>query len=115
MAVATHRAAPAALTVASLVGLAIALFNYLAPLTGVTRTIGALAAVGACVLLALVGLVLLFRRAGGVAGLMRVLGVVGALGTLVAAWLLHEFWLVAAMVVALLAVAFDFTRAGDPR
>jgi quinoprotein glucose dehydrogenase len=107
MAQATQRAAPATLAVAALVGLGIALFHYLAPMTGVTGTIGALLVVGTSVLLSLFGLVLLWKQSGGIARLVRILAVLAALGTLVAAWLLHEFWLLAVTGVALLAVAID--------
>lgn len=115
MALATHLTAPATLTIAALVGLGIALYHYFAPLTGVTGTSGALAAVASSALLMLFGLVLLLRRSGGTARVVRILALPGALGTLAAAWLLHEFWLLAAMAVALLAVVSDLRSAKGGR
>lgn len=108
MAVVRHRTATAAAIVAALVGLAVALFHYIAPMTGVTGTTGAMVVVGSSLLVALAGVVLWFRRTGGLAGFARVVGWLLALGTIVAGWLLHEFWLVAAMVVALVATTLDF-------
>lgn len=104
-----HLVARWTLTVAALAGLGIALFNYFAPMTGVTGTIGALLVVGSTLLLALLGLVLV-RRPGDGARLVPILALLVALGTLAAAWLLHEFWLLAAMAIALLALALDFMR-----
>jgi quinoprotein glucose dehydrogenase len=115
MAKTRHGAAPAAVTLAALIGVAIALFYYLAPLTGVTGTIGAMVVVGTSLLVALAGVVLWFRHSGALAGTVRVLGWLLALGTLFAAWLLHEFWLVAAMAVALVAASVDFTHRGAHR
>jgi len=109
MALQTHIAARATLTVAALAGFGVALFNYFASLTGVTGTIGALIVVGSSLLLALFGLALLWKRSGGLARLMRILALLAVLGTLVAAGLLHEFWLLVAMAVALLALVVDFT------
>ena len=74
MAKTRHGAAPAAVTLAALIGVAIALFYYLAPLTGVTGTIGAMVVVGTSLLVALAGVVLWFRHSGALAGTVRVLG-----------------------------------------
>ena len=115
MAVARHGAAPAAVTLASVVGLGIALFHYFAPMTGVTGTIGAMSVVCSSLLVALAGVVLWFRHSGSMARTVRVLGWLLALGTIAAGWLLHEFWLVAAMVVALGATTVDFSRGGAQR
>lgn len=108
---AARRSGPAALTIASLAGLGISLFHYLAPMTGVTGTAGALLVVVSSILLALAGVVLFFRRFGGFALLVRILALLGALGTGVAAWFLHAFWLVAVMAVALAAVIADLALA----
>ncbi|MFS2027365.1 pyrroloquinoline quinone-dependent dehydrogenase [Massilia sp. CT11-137] len=107
-----HGVAGATLTIAALAGLGVALFNYFAPMTGVTGTIGALAVVVSTLLLALLGFVLARRRTGR-SRLVRVLALLMALGTLAAAWLLHEFLLVAAMAVALLALAVDLMSGPD--
>jgi quinoprotein glucose dehydrogenase len=107
-----HGMAPAAVTLASLVGLGIALFHYLTPMTGVTGTLGAMIVVGSSLLVALAGAVLWFGDSGTTARIVRVVGWVLALGTIAAGWLLHEFWLVVAMVVALVATTMAFTRRG---
>ena len=107
-----HGVARVTLTIAALTGFGAALFNYFAPMTGVTGTIGALAVVVSTLLLALLGVVLARRRTGR-SRLVQVLALLVALGTLAAAWLLHEFLLVAAMVVAVLALVADFMRGPD--
>ena len=38
---------------------------------------------------------------------VRILVVVGGLGTMVAGWFLHEFWLMAVMIIALVGVLMD--------
>lgn len=111
MTAAAQRVGPATLTIASLAGLGVSLFHYLAPMTGVTGTAGALLVVGSSLLLALAGIVLFVRRSGGFALLLRILASLGALGTMAAAYFLHEFWLVAAMAVALVGVAVDVASA----
>lgn len=109
-----QRFSPMTLTIASLAGTGISLFYYLAPMTGVTRTGGALLVVCSSILLALAGAILVFRTAGGFALLLRVLAVLGTLGTSAAAWFLHEYWLVAAMAIALAATVMTFASArGD--
>lgn len=105
---ARQRAAPATLAVASVAGAALALYNYLAPLTGVTGTLGALVVIATVVILALLGVLLFVKRSGGAGLTFRILGLIIALGTLAAAWLLHEFWLVLLMAIAVLAVLVDF-------
>lgn len=99
---------PVLLLVASLLGIGISLYYYLTPLTGVNGTFGALLVVVSTLLMALAGLLLLPLRRGFLAGLFRVLALLAGIGTLAAAWFLHEFWLMAAMVVALLGVIVDF-------
>jgi LPXTG-motif cell wall-anchored protein len=106
---AIHRAWPAAATIASVFGLAIALYHYFTPMTGVTGASGALLVVVSTLLVLLLGIVWLVRRRN--TRLTRVLIVIGAIGTMAAAWFLHEFWLVAAMAVVLLAVIVDLATA----
>lgn len=106
-----QRFSPMTLTIASLAGTGISLFYYLAPMTGVTGTGGALLVVCSSILLALAGAILVFRTAGGFALFLRVLAVLGTLGTSAAAWFLHEYWLVAAMAVALAATVMTFASA----
>ena len=110
---ATHarRTGPMLLLVASLVGIGISLYYYLTPLSGVNGTSGALLVVVSTLLMALAGLLLFPIRRGGAGTLFRVLALLAGLGTLAAAWFLHEFWLMAAMVVALVGVIIDFGSA----
>ena len=102
-----QRLGPTGLVIAALVGLAISIYHYVTPMTGVTGTAGALLVVVSSLLLSVAGIVLFLLHHGWVAALVRVLAVLGSVGTLLAAYFLHEFWLMAAMVVALLAIFFD--------
>jgi quinoprotein glucose dehydrogenase len=113
MAVSRHGAAAAVVALASVIGVGIALYHYAAPMTGVTGTIGALSVIVSSLLVALAGLLLWFRHSGGLARAVRVAGWLLTLGTIAAGWLLHESWLVAAMIVALVAAMADFARAGS--
>lgn len=99
----------------SLLGVGISLYHYLVPLTGVTGTVGALLVVISSVLLTIGGVILLKIRTGGVAITVRILALLGALGTIVAGWLLHEFWLVAVTTIALLGIIVDFILANRNR
>lgn len=99
---------PVLLILASLLGVGISLYYYLVPMTGVTGTEGALLVVISSLVLTLGGIILLKVRMGWLAITVRVLALLGALGTIAAAWFLHEFWLVAVMVVALVGVIIDF-------
>ncbi|MEX0695693.1 MAG: hypothetical protein WD075_14690 [Rhodospirillales bacterium] len=99
---------PATLTAAALCGIGISAFNYSAPMTGVTGTAGALMVVCSSILLAGAGVFLLFKHSGGSATFVRVLALLGALGTILAAWFLHEYWLVAIMVAATVAAIMSF-------
>lgn len=94
---------PATLTTAALCGIGISAFNYFVPMTGVTGTAGALLVVCSSILLAAAGVFLLYKHYGGSAMFVRVLALLGALGTILASWFLHEYWLMAAMVVTLVA------------
>lgn len=104
----TQRVGPVVLVVTSLIGSAISLYNYLAPMTGVTGTSGALVVVVSSIILVACGFILLKSRAGGLASTVRIVALLGALGTLAAAWFLHEYWLMTAMALALIGVVIDF-------
>ncbi|ETX28998.1 hypothetical protein RISW2_03390 [Roseivivax isoporae LMG 25204] len=95
----------ALLTVAALVGLIAALYEYLTPLTGVTGTLGALIVVVACGLLALAGLILMVASSGR--GFWRTLTVLGIVGTFTAALFLHAWIVAGTMVAALVGVLLD--------
>ena len=100
-------ARPLLVVAGGLGGAAVALWNLLAPLTGVTGTPGALLVVATSLLVAGAGLVIGLMRPGGWRGALRILTALGILGTAAAAWFLHEWWLIAAMGVALLGLIVD--------
>jgi len=99
------------LIISSLLGVLIALYHYVVPMTGVTGTAGALLVVISSALLVLGGVILLKVRTGGLAITIRVLIVLIGMGTIVAGWFLHEFWLAAVVALALLGVSIDFVLA----
>ena len=103
------------LIIASVLGVIITLYHYLVPMTGVTGTAGALLVVISTVLLVVCGVILLKIRSGGVAITVRILVVVGGLGTIVAGWFLHEFWLMAVIIIALVGVIMDAALAKRDR
>ena len=78
------------LLIASLTGLAIALYAYFTPLTGVTGTLGALVAILACLALAILALLLASTQGPGTAIFLRILILLGLGGTGFAAVLLKR-------------------------
>nr|WP_289072726.1 hypothetical protein [uncultured Halomonas sp.] len=98
------------LLIASLTGLAIALYAYFTPLTGVTGTLGALVAILACLALAILALLLASTQGPGTAIFLRILILLGLGGTGFAAVLLHQWWIGVAMVVGLIGLILDLMR-----
>ncbi|WP_235041948.1 hypothetical protein [Vreelandella profundi] len=98
------------LLIASLVGLAIALYAYFTPLTGVTGTLGALVAGAACFALAVMALLLMLVTGRGATIALRLLILIGIAGTFFAGLLLHQRWIDAAMVVGLIGLIIDIAR-----
>ncbi|SFE54238.1 hypothetical protein [Roseivivax sediminis] len=88
---------------AALAGAGLALYLYLTPLTGVTGTIGALIVVVAALLVAL-GAILIATTGHPV---WRWLTILGIIGTAIAAAFLHGWWIVVAMIVALVGIVLD--------
>jgi hypothetical protein len=86
---------------AALVGLGISLYGYLTPLTGITGSFGALLVCVASAALILDGL-FLWRVRRGAHTFWLVLGFLGASCTLVAAYFLHAWFLMGAMVIILI-------------
>jgi len=84
---------------AALVGLGISLYGYLAPLTGITGSFGALLVCIACAALILDGLFLWRVRGRGAYVFWLVLGFLGAICTLAAGYFLHAWFLMGAMGV----------------
>ena len=96
--------------VASAVGIAIALYAYLTPLTGVTGTLGALVVIVTCAVLVALGLGLALCHGRALHNLLRVVIVAFIVGTAFAALLLHLWWLAVAMAVALVGWMIDLFR-----
>jgi len=99
------------LLVASLVGFAIALYAYFAPLTGVNGTLGALVAILANIALAVMALILPALKGNATRNVWRVLILLGLAGTFFAALLLHQGWICVAMVVGLIGLILDMVLA----
>ncbi|MDQ7731420.1 hypothetical protein QT231_01845 [Halomonas sp. SpR1] len=98
------------LLIASLVGLAIALYAYFTPLTGVTGTLGALVPIVSCLALAVMALLLVKAKTRGATIALRALILIGLAGTFFAAMLLHQWWICVAMVVGLIGLILDLFR-----
>ncbi len=103
----SFRAGIIVLLLGSLVGLAVSLYAYFTPLTGVNGTLGALVVILSTIALVVLTLVLapLSCRSGRVA--LRVLILLALVGTGFAGLLLHQWWLTAAMVVGLIGLLMD--------
>ncbi len=106
---------PLIILLAATVGVALSLYSYLAPLTGVTGTPGALLVIGSCLALVADGFILARAREGSVFWVFWILGVLGAIGTIAAAAFLHSWWLVAASVVAFCGLLLTLGTRNQPR
>ncbi|WP_424930834.1 hypothetical protein [Amaricoccus macauensis] len=96
-------------------GLAVTLYLYLTPLTGVNGTTGAALVVFACAAMTLAGLVLVYRPWGGFSELLRYLCLLAAVCTAAAALFLQAYWLLWLMAFAVVFILFDFlARKGEP-
>jgi len=90
------------LLVAALIGLAIAIFNYVAPGNGIHGTAGALLVVISTLLMVLAaGALALWTLPGWLRGTLLTLILLDILGTGFAAYMLEAWWLIAAMALAL--------------
>ncbi|WP_229819645.1 hypothetical protein [Kushneria pakistanensis] len=96
--------------VASAVGIAIALYAFLTPLTGVNGTLGAKIVIATCAILAILAGALSLCQTRGLHNLLRVVIVAVIIGTAFAALLLHLWWLALAMAVALVGLMIDIFR-----
>lgn len=94
------------------VGFGLALYAYFAPLTGVTATLGALAAILTSAVLVLFALLLATLHPGGMRRFVFVLTVIGLGGNAFAGALLHEWWLCGAMLTGLVGLGADALGAG---
>lgn len=98
------------LLVSAVIGLAIALYAYFVPLTGVTGSLGALGAIVFCALLIVMALILGVATARAARIVLRVLIVLALVGTCFAALLLHQWWISVAMGVGLVGLIIDLIR-----
>lgn len=88
-------------------GLAIAIYYYVTPLTGVNGTFGAGLVIFSTAIMAVAALAL--RSLGrGWRNLVRVLILLNVICTAAAGCFLHEWWLIAAMAVALAGIILEF-------
>ena len=94
----------------AVIGLIIAAYLYITPLTGITGSVGAILVIASSALLILDGVMLLGAVTPGSRGLWLTLGFLGALGTLAAAWFLHAMVLMAAMVVVIVGLVMALAR-----
>lgn len=99
------------LCAASLVGLAIVLYAYFTPLTGVTGTLGALIVILVSIALAVMALGLLALKPGGARNALRILILLTLVGVCIAGLLLHQWWFCVAMVVGLVGLILDMVLA----
>ncbi len=90
------------LLLAAVIGFAVALYAWLTPLTGVTGTIGALGVAIACVMLAVLTLMLRAASRRGSRIFLIIITLVVLVGIGFAAALLHQYIITAAMVVGLI-------------
>ncbi|SLN50415.1 hypothetical protein AQS8620_02171 [Aquimixticola soesokkakensis] len=88
-------------------GLAVSIYNYVTPLTGITGTPGAMLVIVSCALLVLDAILLMALSGHGARAFWRVLGFLGVFGTIAAAVFLHAWWLIAAMVVVFIGLVAD--------
>ncbi|OCX58151.1 hypothetical protein BFP70_19010 [Thioclava sp. SK-1] len=88
-------------------GFAVALYNYLTPLTGVTGTFGAGLVIASTLLLAIAAVLIQISRPGAWRVVLRILVALGGVLTALAGYFLHEWWLIVAMAIVLLGLLFD--------
>ena len=93
------RVGPMIILAAAIVGIALSAYYFLAPLTGINGTPGAALVIISSLLLAIDAFILWFGPPRPLFWILWVLGILGALGTFAAAWFLHAWWLMAAIVI----------------
>jgi drug/metabolite transporter (DMT)-like permease len=90
-----------------LAGAAVAVWNFVTPLTGVTGTFGAGLVIASSVLIVLAAILIQLSEPGGWRTTLRVLVALGVIGTAAAGYFLHEWWLIAAMAVTAIGLIYD--------
>jgi hypothetical protein len=91
---------------AGLLGAAAALYDYLAPTTGIDHTDGVALVLTSCVLMALAALAVSILNRGVLASILIFLVFLDILGTGIAAWFLESGLVMAAMAVAAAGLIF---------
>lgn len=104
---------PLVVLCAGAVGVVLSLYAYLAPLTGVTGSAGALLVAASSAALVIDAVILWHANSNLVFRLFWVLGLLGAFGTIAAASFLHSWWLLGANVVVLLGLMVTLARRGQ--
>ncbi|TQS72878.1 hypothetical protein ERN12_03585 [Rhodobacteraceae bacterium] len=99
--------APLVLFAGAAGGCAVAIYNFLTPLTGVNGTFGAGLVIFSTALMALATLALPVIHSRGLRNLFRILLLLDVLCTAAAGYFLHEWWLIVAMAIALVGVLMD--------
>jgi len=98
------------LFLSAIVGLALALYGYFVPLTGVNGSYGALLAVILTIVIALMAVVLARLAPGTGRAAWRIALLILLAGTCFAGFLLHERWLSIAMLAGLIGLIIDVLR-----
>ncbi|HET8598101.1 MAG TPA: hypothetical protein VFM22_10095 [Castellaniella sp.] len=98
------------LLLSAIVGLALALYGYFVPLTGVTGTYGALLVIILTIVIALMALGLARLAPGAGRAAWRIVLLILLAGTCFAGFLLHERWLSIAMLAGLIGLIIDVLR-----
>jgi hypothetical protein len=106
----TRSAGAAVLFLSAIVGLALALYGYFVPLTGVNGTYGGLLAVILTIVIALMALVLARLSPGAGRAAWRIVLLILLAGACFAGFLLHEQWLSIAMLAGLIGLILDVLR-----
>jgi len=86
---------------------AVAIWNFVTPLTGVTGTFGAGLVIASSILIVLAAILIQLSKPGGWRTTLRILVALGVIGTAAAGYFLHEWWLIAAMLISAIGLIYD--------
>lgn len=105
----SYRPGALLLLLSAAAGFLLSLYVYLAPLTGVTGTVGALLAMVVSIVIVAMAVILMRIVGRGSRITWRVLILIALAGNCFAGALLHEWWLCLAMVVGFIGYLIDFS------
>ncbi|MGY3452000.1 hypothetical protein ACVILH_004342 [Bradyrhizobium sp. USDA 4353] len=111
----SHPLGPIIVLVAAAAGTLLGLYYYLTPLTGITGAPGVLLVIGSSLALVIDAFILWFGGRGWLFGVFWALGLLGGLGTIIAAWFLHAWWLAAATVFVFVGLIVTLASPSQPR